>query len=162
MRSIVTGLLFPYFLPLVAISVTAFAWMLVTPDPPNVLGPTGSDVLGLYFIMLCVLVGGVAQVVIGVPFCLLLKWIGSPVWRLILASLAAALVLVPFASSLLETQSQPTFLEHVATLAVVGGCVFVGVWIPLRTFRPEVKREAESDPGVGFVGSVSSRRDGSD
>ena len=118
--------------------------MLVTPDPPNVLGPTGSDVHGLYFIMLCVLVGGAAQVVIGIPFCFLLMWIGSPVWRLIIALLAASLVLVPFAFSL--RGSPPTFLECVAASAVVGGCVFVGVWIPLRRFRPEVEPEAESGP----------------
>ncbi|RYD18664.1 MAG: hypothetical protein EOP88_21780 [Verrucomicrobiaceae bacterium] len=134
MRPILTTLLFPYFIPLMVISAIAFAWMLVTPNDPGVTGPTGGDVLGLYFMMICTLIGAVAQVVIGIPFCLLLRRIGSPVGRGLLAVVAAALALAPF--TLASSDPSPSIPQLVAILAVVGGCLSVGVWIPLRNLHP--------------------------
>lgn len=138
MRSIATALLFPYFLPLMVISAVAFAWMLVTPNNPGVKLSAGGDVLGLYFMMICALVGGFAQVLIGIPFCLLLKGTASPFWRVLLAAAAVALPLVPFGYFAEIPFGYPpgTLSQSGSTVVVVVGCFAAGVLIPVCILRP--------------------------
>jgi hypothetical protein len=133
-RSIAAIFLFPYFLPLVAVSVFAFAWMVFTPNDSTVLG-ISSDGL-VWFMMFCVVFGGLAQVAIGVPICFLLSWIGAPFWRRLMAVVAVALALIPFGW---------LWTESVVTLVVVVGCIAAGVRISMRTFRPQENQEAEQD-----------------
>jgi hypothetical protein len=131
-RSIAAILLFPYFLPLISVSAIAFVWMLVAPNDSSVLW-IGRDAL-VWFMIICVVFGGVAQVAIGIPFCFLLAWIGAPFWRGLMAVVAVALALIPFGFLLAES---------VPTLVVVVGCIAGGVWISIRTFRPQENQEAE-------------------
>lgn len=87
-------LLFPYFLPLVALSTCTTAWVIVDPDRSDFFGISG-DVIGL-FIVACLSFATIAQILVGIPFNFLLAWIRAPFCRALLALAGAALSLIPF------------------------------------------------------------------
>lgn len=134
MKRIAIILLFPFFVPLMAISLVAFAWMVVTPvDPRHGTGPSNSDVLGIYFMMLCAFVGGILQLVIGIPFCVFLTRSRSRVLRPLLGISMLIIGVAPFASM---TGPPHTIQEQAISMLIVCVSFGIGIWVPIRLLHP--------------------------
>ncbi|RYD47605.1 MAG: hypothetical protein EOP85_05160 [Verrucomicrobiaceae bacterium] len=135
MNHLLTVLLFPYFAPLVAISVIASLWMAGTPShPSDGTGPSGSDALGVYFIVTSVVAGGIIQGIAGIPLCAGFKGIRSRAAR---ATYAAVIATVPIAITLLLLLSSPPPLSQlIPAILLVTAAFGFGSWIPYRHIVP--------------------------
>ena len=102
-------LLFPYFLPLVTLSIVAFIYMLATPPKlSGGSGPAGGDVLGLYFIGVCILIGGALQMLIGLPLNILLLRTRRFRYRLLISTTSVLIPSLLYIPVMLDTPSTPT------------------------------------------------------
>ena len=110
--------------------------MLATPPGPRYgPGPAGSDVLGLYFIGVCVIIGGTMQIILGLPMNLLVSRIRSLSLRLTACALAG---LIPVALSIPIIMDTPsTFFDAALTLGTVTTTFGTGSWVIFSQLSPE-------------------------
>ena len=106
MKRIVIALLFPYFAPLVLLSIIFFTYLLATPyKPSDGTGPAGSDVLGLYLIGFSVIIGAAIQLALGLPLNLLVSRTRSLSLRVAACILAALVPSALYVPIMLDTSS---------------------------------------------------------
>jgi len=126
--------MFPYFAPLVVLSVIASAYMLATPaKPSDGTGPTGGDVLGLYFIGICVILGGLLQLVVGLPLNALISRLTRFRTRLTTSIVSVFIPVVLFIPVMLESSSSP--IEDVLAIGIVIVTFTLGAWFVFSTLK---------------------------
>lgn len=127
-------LLFPYFAPLAALALVAFAGLLATPATPGEgTGPAGSDVLGLYFIGGSLLWGVVLQLVVGLPLNALTSRLNRS-WSRLTIRLVSVLIPVALFSPVLLESSAPPF-EAALGIGVIASPFGLGACLAALTLK---------------------------
>lgn len=140
--------MFPYFAPLVAISVLAFAYLLATPPKPSDgTGPVGSDVLGLYFIGVCIILGGGLQLVLGLPLNILISRVTRFSSRLLISIMSVLIPVLLFVPVMSESSSEP--FEHVLGLAIVLVTFGLGAWFVSSALKQDKPKARLNNPLLG-------------
>ena len=148
MRRIIALLMFPYFIPLVALSVLACAYMLVTPyKASDSTGLTGSDILGLYFIGICIIIGGALQLIIGLPLNALIARVNCFAVRI---SISIASVIIPallYVPVMIDTPSERW--EDVMGMLFILAAFGLGAWFVASTLNRAKRSEQGGDSKTG-------------
>lgn len=145
MRRTIALLMFPYFAPLVGLSVLAFAYMLATPPKPgDGMGPAGSDVLGLYFFGVCIIVGGGLQLVIGLPLNALISRVSRFAGRLLISVVSVLIPTLLYIPVMLESSSEP--FEDALGMGIVIVTFGLGAWFVSSTLKQTKPNKAHHPP----------------
>jgi len=142
MRRTTALLLFPHFAPLVGLSIVAFAYMLATPaKPTDGTGPAGSDVLGLYFIGICIILGAAIQVIVGLPLNALMSR-STRLWSRWTISFISVLLPV-ILLSLPMIGSSASVLDDILTVGTLAIAFSLGAWYVSSTIKMKKQNKAE-------------------
>lgn len=134
MRRLIVLLLFPYFVPLITLATVGFVHLLLTPGKPSEgLGPTGSDVMGLYGIGFSLIAGGALQIFVGLPLNALLLRLQKASSRIVVCILC---VLIPIALAFPLFNEAPTPLFKLAFIIAIIILTFgSGAWTTYATLK---------------------------
>jgi len=110
--------------------------MLATPPKPSDgTGPAGGDVLGLYFIGVCILTGGALQMLIGLPLNILLLRTRRFSYRLLISATSILIPSLLYILIILDTPSTPT--ENYLGLGVVVATFGLGAYFVSQIYTKD-------------------------
>lgn len=126
-------LLCPFLAPALILAVIAFAYTINTPDDVSKSSWPGNDMLGAFFLIASGIAAGIAQLFVGIPFCLILMNIRSRGWRIMLSMEVA---LIPVALYCVMVHDAPLVNELIVAGLLVVGLFAIGAWLPFRWLHP--------------------------
>lgn len=141
MKRIAIMLLCPYLAPFMILAVVVIVFLALA--PPDVYDGTrppgrGNDMMGAFFLISCSITGVAAQVLLGIPVCLLLMKIRTRFWRIMLSVDAALIPVVLFG---VMVHDMPFRNETIISALLVAVLFGLGAWLPFRVIHPSTDQE---------------------
>jgi len=119
------------------LAIVVFTFLANTPDDVSKSSWPGNDMLGAFFLIASAISSGIAQIFVGIPFCLILMNIRSRGWRIMLT---VEVALIPVAIYCVMVHDAPLANELFVAGLLVAGLFGVGAWLPFQWLHPVVEK----------------------